>query len=209
MENLKYNKICFIDLETTGVYWNYSRPIQIAAVIFDGKGEVVEGFEEKIKTTWKIDPEASKVHHIYNSDLVNCRSEKEVLTDFMIWLKSWEVDCIIGYNSEAFDCPMLNERCKALRLADGEYFFGKENHIARFDGFKDCVAIARKQNMFNLKEVLGRRWKLTLVADALKINTVHAHDALRDVEILKEVRFTLDPLIHPENWKNEKMVSLF
>lgn len=81
---MKYNKICVLDTETTSVYWNSAAPVQIAAVICDKDGNILDSFNERIKTTHKIEPGASKVHGIYAKDLVNCRSEREVLTDFCV-----------------------------------------------------------------------------------------------------------------------------
>ena len=54
------------------------------------------------------------------------------------------VDCIITYNGEAFDRPMLNQRCKTLKVPF--HFFEKEN-FPGIDGYYDCVAIAKKQNL--------------------------------------------------------------
>ena len=84
MEYKKYKKICVLDTETTSVYWNSAAPVQIAAVICDAHGNIVDSFEEKIKTTHKIDPDASKVHGNYEHHLVNCRRESEVLEDFCV-----------------------------------------------------------------------------------------------------------------------------
>lgn len=79
---MKYNRICVLDTETTNVYWNSAAPVQIAAIVCDNRGNIIDSFEEKIKTTHTIDPEASKVHGMYAKDLVNCRCEKDVLMDF-------------------------------------------------------------------------------------------------------------------------------
>lgn len=80
---LKKSKfICILDTETTNVYWNTCAPIQIAAEICDAEGNIVDTFNERIKTTHKIDPGASEVHGIYEKDLVNCRKESEVIFDF-------------------------------------------------------------------------------------------------------------------------------
>ena len=79
---MKYKKICVLDTETTNRYWNSSAPIQIAALICDDKGNILDSFNERIKTTHRIDPSASEVHGIYAKDLVNCRPESAVLWDF-------------------------------------------------------------------------------------------------------------------------------
>lgn len=198
-----YKRICILDTETTSVYWNSASPVQIAAEIVDNKGNLISSFNERIKTTHKIDPEASKVHGIYKEDLIHCRPEIDVLMDFCEWMKQQEVDVVLTYNGEAFDRPMLNERCKALFIPFN--FFDKDN----FPGLdaKQLVFEAKRRKLFGLDE-LGRKWKLTLVAEKLGINAEGAHDALVDVELLKKVFFILDPLINPDHWNNNSS-SLF
>lgn len=203
--NMGYKRICVLDTETTSVYWNSAAPVQIAAIICDEKGNILDSFNEKIKTTHKIDPDASKVHGIYAKDLINCRCEKEVLMDFCEWMKQQEVDVVLTYNGEAFDRPMLNERCKALNIPYD--YFNKEN-FPGIDGYYDCVIHAKKQNLYGLKDALGRKWKLTLVADHLGFSTANAHDALADVMMLKNIFFYLDPQLHPDKW-TEGGTSLF
>lgn len=203
---MKYNRICILDTETTNVYWNSAAPVQIAAIICDNKGNIIDSFNEKIKTTHKIDPDASKVHGIYEKDLINCRGEIAVLTDFCVWMKNQEVDCVLTYNGEAFDRRMLNERCKKLGI---NYDFFDKEKFPGIDGYYDCIQYAKKQNLWGLKDKLGRKWKLTLVAEALGFSSENAHDALADVLMLKNIFFFADPIVHPENWKKDESISLF
>lgn len=201
MEYKKYHTICILDLETTGVFWNTDAPVQIAAIICDNRGRTIDEFNEKIKTTHEISPDASAVHHIYKEDLVNCRSESDVLTSFVAWIKAHDCDCLLTYNGKAFDIPMLNERCKVMHL-DKIKMFDKDSkeRIPHIDGYRDCVYLAKKANLFGLKDALGRRWKLTLVAEHLNIDNEGAHDAYVDVTMLKNIFFKVDPLIHPNDW---------
>ena len=199
MEYKNYKRICILDTETTNVYWNSAAPVQIAGVICDATGKILDSFNERIKTTHVIDPEASEVHGIYAEDLENCRTEAEVLTDFCAWMKGYEVDAILTYNGEAFDRPMLNCRCEVLKLPI-DYF--DKNKFPGIDG-KTTVMDAKKINLFGLKEALGRKWKLTLVSEHLGISSENAHDALADVMMLKNIFFYLDPKIHPNDWISE------
>lgn len=204
MEIKKFNRICVLDTETTNVYWNTAAPIQIAAVICDNQGNIIDSFNEKIKTTHTIDPGASAVHGIYAQDLVNCRGERDVLTDFCEWMSQQEVDCILTYNGEAFDRRMLNERVKTLKIP--YHYFEKEN-FPGLDGYYDCIIDAKKQNLFGLKDKLGRKWKLTLVAEILGFSSENAHDALADVLMLKNVFFKVDPIVHPERWGTDEQTN--
>ncbi len=198
---MKYKKICILDTETTDKYWNSAAPVQIAAVICDNQGNILDKFEEKIKTTHVINPEASAVHGIYAKDLINCRSEIEVLTDFCVWMKQQEVDCILTYNGEAFDRRMLNARCETLGI---HYDYFKKDKFPGLDGYYDCIKLAKDRNLWGLKDKLGRKWKLTLVADILGFSTENAHDAYADVMMLKNIFFKVDPIVHPERWQEEK-----
>ena len=201
---MEYKRICILDTETTDRFWNTAAPIQIAAVICDNTGKIIDSFEEKIKTTHKIAPDASAVHGIYAKDLVNCRSEKAVLTDFCVWMKQQEVDCVLTYNGEAFDRRMLNQRCKVLNI---NYDYFDKEKFPGIDGYYDCVIHAKRQNLWGLKDKLGRKWRLSLVAEILGIDNDGAHDALEDVLMLKEIFFMVDPKIHPDRW-GQKTTSL-
>lgn len=108
-----------------------------------------------------------------------------------------KVDVVLTYNGEAFDRPMLNERCKALHIPF-DYF--NKDKFPGIDGYYDCIYLAKKQNLFGLKDKLGRKWKLTLVAEVLGFSSENAHDALADVMMLKNIFFKVDPLIHPDKW---------
>lgn len=195
MEYKKYKTLCFLDTETTSVYWNSAAPIQIAAIICDAKGNILDSFNERIKTTHKIDSGASAVHGIYARDLVGCRSEFEVLEDFCVWIKGFGVDVLVTYNGNAFDLPLLNKRCEDIGLNIN--IFNKEI-IPSIDARID-VSEAKRKDLYDLKS-LGRKWKLTAVSEKLGINTENAHDALSDVVMLKEVWFTLDKKINPQDW---------
>lgn len=203
---MNYKRICILDIETTDRYWNHCGPIQIAALICDDKGTIISSFNERIKTTHKIAPDASAVHGIYARDLVKCRGEHDVLEDFCVWMANQEVDVVLTYNGEAFDRRVLNERCHVL---DIHYNYFDKDKFPGIDGYYDCVKIAKDKNMWGLKDKLGRKWKLSMVAEALGFNAEGAHDALEDVIMLKNIWFMVDPVVHPENWNRNNNRSLF
>ena len=207
IDNFKsYNTIAVLDTETTNRYWNSSAPIQIAALICDKQGNILDSFNERIKTTHKIDPEASEVHGIYAKDLVGCRGEMDVLTDFCVWLQNSNVDCILTYNGEAFDRRMLDARCKTLHIP---YHYFEKDNFPGIDGYYDCIAEAKKMNYKDLGTKLGRKWRLSLVAEILGLDNDGAHDALEDVIMLKNIFWMVDPIIHPERWSDNSNNSLF
>lgn len=197
---MEFNRLCILDTETTDVYWNSCAPVQIAAIIVDVKGNELDRFNEKIKTTHAIAPDASAVHGIYEKDLRNCRKESVVLEDFCAWIVGNEVDCLLTYNGNAFDLPMLNMRCKHLNI-DFKGFDLADDSYKKLD-CKDDVMAAKKKDLYDLKS-LGRKWKLTLVAEKLGFSTENAHDAFADVRMLRDVFFKLDPIVFPQHWKEK------
>ena len=118
-----------------------------------------------------------------------------------------EVDVVLTSNGEAFDRRMLNTRCETLKVPF-DYF--NKDKFPGIDGYYDCIFLAKKQNLFGLKDKLGRKWRLSLVAEILGFDTENAHDALADVMMLKNIFFKVDPLVHPERWNdNAEKKSLF
>ena len=196
----QYHRICVLDTETTDRYWNTAAPVQIAAIICDERGNIIDTFEEKIKTTHVIKPDASAVHGIYAEDLVNCRSEIAVLTDFCVWMKQQDVDVVLTYNGEAFDRRLLNNRCEKLGI---HYDYFNKDKFPGIDGYYNCVIEAKRRNLWGLKDKCGRKWNLGLIAECLGVKRYGAHDALVDVMMLKDIFFMVDPVIHPENWPDE------
>ena len=64
MEYKKYKRICILDTETTGVCWNIDAPLQIAAVIINERGEVIDKFNELIKVSRPIPADVSEINQI-------------------------------------------------------------------------------------------------------------------------------------------------
>ena len=124
-------------------------------------------------------------------------------------MKEHNVDLVLTYNGEAFDRRMLNERCRILGI---HYDFFNKEKFPGIDGYYDCIYDAKKMNWHGLKDKLGRKWRLSLVAEILGFDNEGAHDALEDVLMLKNIFFYVDPQVHPDRWKkkdaNEK-TSLF
>ncbi|HMR46299.1 MAG TPA: exonuclease domain-containing protein [Bacteroidia bacterium] len=102
--NLKLHRpLAFFDLETTGVVIGMDRIVElgILKILPDGT---------KTNKTWRINPEmhipeaVSKIHGIYDKDVADCPTFKEVANDVNHYLQN--VD-LAGYNSNRFDVPLL------------------------------------------------------------------------------------------------------
>lgn len=103
---LKLKKpIAFIDLETTGVNISKDRivEISIAKANLDG---TVETRTKKINPTIPISLESSLIHGIYDEDVANEPTFKQMAKSLAQFLEGCD---LAGFNSNRFDIPMLVE----------------------------------------------------------------------------------------------------
>ncbi len=104
--DLKLNKpIVFLDLETTGVDVTKDRIVEISLVKVtpDGKEEVKT---RRINPQMHIPEAASAVHHIYDADVADCPTFKEISKSMWAYIKGCD---FAGFNSNNFDIPILVE----------------------------------------------------------------------------------------------------
>lgn len=102
--NLK-NPLFFFDLETTGININSDRIVEISYLKVYPNGNE-ESKTMRINPEMHIPEEASKVNGIYDEDVADCPTFKEVAKDFA---KAIEGADIAGFNSNRFDVPLLVE----------------------------------------------------------------------------------------------------
>ena len=133
--NLKLHRpLAFFDLETTGVVIGMDRIVElgILKILPDGT---------KTNKTWRINPEmhipevVSKIHGIYDKDVADCPTFKEIANDVNHYLNN--VD-LAGYNSNRFDVPLLVDEflragiefdIRGRKLIDVQHIFHKmEQH---------------------------------------------------------------------------------
>lgn len=102
--NLK-NPIVFFDLETTGVNITSDRIVEISYLkIFPNGNEVSRTM--RINPEMHIPEQASEVHGIYDDDVKDCPTFKQVAKDVA---HDFEGADIAGFNSNRFDVPLLAE----------------------------------------------------------------------------------------------------
>lgn len=102
--NLK-NPVVFFDLETTGVNITSDRIVEISYLkIFPNGNEVSRTM--RINPEMHIPEQASEVHGIYDDDVKDCPTFKQVAKDVA---NDFEGADIAGFNSNRFDVPLLAE----------------------------------------------------------------------------------------------------
>jgi DNA polymerase-3 subunit epsilon len=106
--------LVFFDLETTGLNIAQDRIVELSYYKVFPNG-CAEGKTFRVKPTqlllgqevqMHISEEASPVHGIYDEDLVNCPTFKEIAGELA---KTLEDADLAGYNSNHFDLPLLAE----------------------------------------------------------------------------------------------------
>ena len=102
--NLK-NPIVFFDLETTGINITSDRIVEICYLKVHPNGNE-ESKTLRINPEQPIPAESSAIHGIYDEDVVDCPTFKEVAKNIA---KDIEGCDLAGFNSNRFDVPLLVE----------------------------------------------------------------------------------------------------
>jgi DNA polymerase-3 subunit epsilon len=102
--NLK-RPMVFLDLEATGLNIGSDRIVEIALLKIHPNGSR-ESKVYKVNPTIPIPLEASKIHGIYDKDIADCPTFKDLSKDLNAFLGGCD---LAGYNSNKFDIPMLIE----------------------------------------------------------------------------------------------------
>ena len=102
--NLK-KPIAFFDLETTGVDVSKDRIVEIAIVKVN-PNQSTETKTMRINPTIPIPKEASKIHGIYDEDIKDAPTFKQIAKDIVKFIEGCD---LAGYNSNQFDIPLLAE----------------------------------------------------------------------------------------------------
>ncbi len=97
--------LAVFDLETTGVNVGSDRIVEIS-ILKVKPDKSSDTFTRRINPCVPIPPDVSKIHGIYDKDVVNEPTFKEIAPQIINLLR----DCdLAGYNSNKFDLPILIE----------------------------------------------------------------------------------------------------
>lgn len=97
--------LAFFDLETTGVNIGADRIVEISIVRIniDNSKDILT---KKVNPGIPIPEFSSKIHGIYDKDVINCESFKELAPQLAVFLNNCD---LAGFNSNKFDVPFLIE----------------------------------------------------------------------------------------------------
>ncbi len=175
--NLVLDAVVF-DTETTGTnVSDRSRPldkiIQIGGIqIKDGKIIPETGYNQLINPNVPIPEGASKVHGIYNEDLVDAPTMEKVLGSFINDYLNKKNGIIVAYNSK-FDISILNNTIDEHNSYSSQQLKHKRPHKV-IDPF---ILIQRIHPYLGAKKKLSEQYKFLFCR-----NLDDAHDAFADVK---------------------------
>lgn len=155
---------CVLDIETTGLFINTARIIEIAAIkVVNNK--VVDEFSSLINPQCKIPEDATAVNHIDNNLVKNAPVLGDLIEDFLIFIGN---DTIVGYNIANFDLNIINNRFK---------YWNGSSLINDYIDVLDPVKTYLKKELDNCR--------LETVSQYLGVDTFGNHRALKDCYMTK------------------------
>jgi DNA polymerase-3 subunit epsilon len=160
------NPLIVFDIESTGDQVTKDKIVEIGMikVNFDGTEEV---YEKRINPEIPIPIHISEIHGIYDIDIKDCPSFKEVAKEIQTFIGDSN---LCGFNSNKFDVPILEEEFLRVGIDIG---FNKKKLV-------DVQNIFHKME----KRTLGAAYQFYCKKD---IENAHSaiHDARATLEVLK------------------------
>ena len=172
-----------LDLETTGLDFQYDDIIEFAAIRVRN-GVAVDSYESLIHITNKLDPYITELTGITNEMLTDAPSLEDVLSKARAFMGD---DILVGYNVN-FDINFLYD---AYEKTGGEYF--NNNYI---DAWRFSRRLFPEQKHHRLKDMV----------ETLNISRSDEHRALSDCDATLECYFKLRELAL-EKYGDEKQFA--
>ena len=181
--------IIFFDLETTGTDFSKDRIVEICYIKVYPDGREVE-YTKRINPEMHIPEGASAVHGIYDADVKDCPTFREVAREIA---NEFEGCDVAGFNSNRFDLPMLAEEflraqvdidLSRLRAIDVQVLYHKREPRTLSAAYKFYCGE-------NLEDAHSALADTRATYNVLKAQLDHYEDMPNDIEALsKESSFT-------------------
>jgi DNA polymerase-3 subunit epsilon len=168
------------DLETTGLFAEFDRVVEIGAVRFDGSGHELGRFERLVNPQRPVPAAARAVHGISDDDLARAPTAREVLPDFLAFLGDPLTTTLLAHNA-SFDAGFLGHELGRLGWPTPEH------------AVTDTLTLAR------LRLPHLRNHRLDTLARALDLDPEGPHRALADSLRVKGLWLALGGRDVPEN----------
>lgn len=156
--------LAIFDLEATGLSVTQDRIVEIAIIKVAPDGSETH-FNQRVNPEIPIPKEVSEIHGIYDEDIKDAPTFKEILPELEAFLEGCD---FAGYNSNKFDLPMLAEE---LLRAESSFDLSVCRHID-------------VQNIFHKME---QRTLVAAYAFYCNKDLNNAHNAFADAQATWEV----------------------
>ena len=179
--------LVFYDFETTGLSSAFDHPLQFAAIVTDEKFNEIDRVNIRCQVAPHVLPSPYALHltNISPEQTVNkeLRTPFEFAQTLQKYTRDWSPSCWLGYNTIAFDEPMMRQMF--YQNLQPEIFATQKHGNNRLDVMKMVFAVhAEAPELFNWP--LGNNGKISFKLDRLApangFAHEDAHDALADVE---------------------------
>lgn len=160
-----------IDFETTGIFWNRDRVIEVGVVLLDDSLEVEAEFETLINPNRDLGPQ--HIHQIKSSWILNAPSFEDVAADVAECLRGRTV---VAHNA-SFDAHFAEREFQRL-AQDFSFDWLVESNLP--SGFVCTKRLSR--HLFGVQaQSLG--W----LANAMKLSNERPHAAISDARLTSEI----------------------
>jgi DNA polymerase III epsilon subunit family exonuclease len=179
--NLSQLEFTSLDLETTGLSPGVAEIVEIAAIRFQKNGNISQ-FNELVKPSKGLNPEATKVNGITEEMVSNARPIEKVLADFIRFIDS----SILVIQNANFDLSFLIYESKIRRIN-----FPTLPVFCTVQMTRKYFPDLQKYNLVSLRETFGIGKIMTRNENTSKI-----HEALDDsyaaMEVFKKLLDTIN-----------------
>lgn len=169
---MNQKRLIVLDTETTGLESTQGhRIIEIGCVELINRQFTGKTFHKYINPEREVEQEAITVHGINNDFLKDKPLFKEILEEFIEFIKDTE---IIAHNA-SFDIGFINHEIKLISK--------KSNPVEKYATIFDTLALARKKfpGQRNTLDAICKRYKIDLTS-----RKTQGHGALLDAKLLAE-----------------------
>lgn len=172
----------WLDVETSGLCSEKNGVIQVACLVENEKGKVIDQFELKIKPFkgCVYDKGAEEIHGKSEKEISKYTDEHEAIHSFIEWLEEHQVSrkqfSITGYNSR-FDQDFITAWFKRT----------KKNYWTFFNYYDvDVFALVK---ILDLGGFINKKYskKLEAVCNSMGVKLNEAHDALADIKATRKL----------------------
>lgn len=164
-QKYKEKKYIVIDIETSGLDYKNNRIIEVAAVLTNTRGKIIDIYHSLIKQDIELSKEIINLTGIKTEDIDNARNEKDVLEELIKFIGNYD---IVGYNVN-FDINFIN-------YYSNKYSFKNiENRVY------DLKNYVKREKLFM------KNYRLQTALKEYDIDKIVKHRALDDVYVTIEL----------------------